>query len=203
MQYSTADSPVADTSVTRKYPPSGAITLRPASLSAADRTATFVAIAPAASSEVTTFEPSASASPEILFNAAATPSCNGVGAQNVVYDFIVLTPATMAAGPVIQPTLHPVSASSLDAVPIVTVRSAIPVAFIIRGNGSAVPSPASSSKVHRSYTSSAMHITSYLTHIAAMRSFSCAVNTLPVGLCGELCMRTLHAGDDSAFSRAS
>ena len=203
MQYSTADSPVADTSVTRKYPPSGAITLRPASLRAADMTATFVAIAPAASSEVTTFDPSASASPEILFNAAATPSCNGVGAQNVVYDFIVLTPATMAAGPVIQPTLHPVSASSLDAVPIVTVRSAIPVASIMRGNGSAVPSPASSSKVHRSYTSSAMHITSCLTHIAAMRSLSCAVNTLPVGLCGELCMRTLHAGDDSAVSRAS
>ena len=196
--------------MTRKYPPSGAITLRPASLRAADRTATFVAIAPAASSEVTTFDPSASASPEILFNAAATPSCNGVGAQNVVYDFIVLTPATMAAGPVIQPTLHPVSASSLDAVPIVTVRSAIPAASIMRGNGSTlfnfcstVPSLASSSKVHRSYTSSAMHITSCLTHIAAMRSFSCAVNTLPVGLCGELCMRTLHAGDDSAASRAS
>ena len=88
-----------------------------------------------------------------MFSAAATPSCRGVGAQNVMYDFMVFTPATTAGGPVIQPTLQPVSARSLDAVPMVTVRSAMRVESIIRGNASpsrCPPSPSNPPKVHRS-----------------------------------------------------
>src|SRR5262245_30186446 len=93
-----------------------------------------------------------------------------------------------------QPIFQPVSENVLPSEDNVTVRSLMPGSDAIE-----MCEPLNTS---RSYTSSENAIVSCSLHNAAINSSSSRVNTLPVGLCGEL-MRIARGLDANAARKSA
>ena len=96
-------------------------------------------------------------------------------------------------GPDAQPIFHPVQENVLPADEMRTVRSRMPGRV-----ASGTCRLAASVKTRCSYTSSVTAYASYSWHSWAISRSSSAVNTLPVGLCGELSSTTLVRGPNAA-----
>ena len=106
----------------------------------------------------------------------------------------VCTAATSARGPVAQPIFQPVTENVLPAEEIVSVRSAIPGSV-----ASGTCSRPSNDQVLVDLVGDGEHVA-----LAAVRRRSApaprALNTLPVGLCGELSSTSRVRGENAAAS---
>ena len=107
------------------------------------------------------------------------------------------TAETSAAGPLAQPTFHPVQENVLPADEMRSVRSRIPGRL-----ASGTCGLAASVKTRCSYTSSVTAYASNSWHSSATSASSAGVKTLPVGLCGEFSSTSRVRGPNAARSAA-